>query len=155
MEFDLHSRVQAIPAFTNVQIASNTTTNGLVIDSGPHVAGSSPGGANAPASSGSNGLEYVIQTGTVTDGTYTVSLQESDTGAFAGEETAVVADEILGALPAIEATDDDKCFRVGSIGKKRFQRMRITSAGVTTGARISAVAVLSHVREAAVPDQSL
>ena len=44
----------------------------------------------------------------MTDGTYTPVIEESDTGAFAGEETAVADADLLGteAAAAFAAADD-------------------------------------------------
>lgn len=137
MEFDLHSSVQAVNALDVAAARTDGTDDGNVIDT-----------------LGFESLEYIIQTGTITDGTHTVLLEESDVVTFGGEETVVPAAETLGALPVIVAADDDTVFRVGSVGKKRFQRLSIVTTGATTGGVTSAVAILGHARTKPVADQS-
>lgn len=138
MEFDLHSRIQAAVALDQQTINSATTTDGNAIDTNNF-----------------NGLEYVIFTGTVTAaGTSVVPLlEESDTGAFAGEETPVPAEEILGSVLIDDDADDDKVFRIGSIGKKRYQRLALVSVG-SPNLIVGAVAILSHPRHIPVVEQA-
>lgn len=116
MEKDLHSGLNTLIALDVGDITTNTTTDGNVIDT-----------------IGFEGLDYSIQSGTITDGTYALVLEESDVVTFGGEETVVPTANILGVLTGFILTDDDVTLRVGSIGKKRFQRLSVVSAGTTTG----------------------
>lgn len=136
MEFDLHSRIQAVVALDQQTINSDTVTDGNTIDTLNY-----------------NGLEYAIFTGTITaSGVVAVILEESDTGDFSGEETVVPAEDTLGGPIVFADADDDKVFRIGSIGKKRYQRITLDSDGTTNGA-FSAIAILSHPRHIPVPEQ--
>lgn len=136
MEFDLHSRVDTRNAIPPAALAADT--NGASIDTVDY-----------------NSLEYVIHVGTAfVGGGFDVTLEESDTGAFGGEETAVPADEILGALPSIAIGDANQTFRVGSIGKKRYQRIVLTETGTITAGIIGVTAVLGKARDMPVADQS-
>lgn len=130
-EYDLHSNVKQEVALDAQDITTNTTTNGNVIDT-----------------RGFESLEYIIQSGTITDGAYAFLLEEDDVVGFTSS-SVVPADETLGVLTGFVAADDDTALRVGSIGKKRFQRLSIVSTGTSTGGtKFSSVAVLGHPQSA-------
>jgi len=123
-EFDLHSRVDDRVALTTQVISSNTTTVGEIIDT-----------------KGFESIEFVLQSGTITDGAYAILLEEGDDAALS--DAATLDSELtLGALTGFVAADDDATIRVGSIGKDRYQRVSLVSTGVTTGGTFSAVVVL-------------
>lgn len=129
MEYDLHNNVNGAVALASAIINSNTTTVGEIIDT-----------------AGFDSLEFIIQSGTITDGAYAFLLEEGD-AANLSDAAAVSADETLGDLVGFVAADDDTVKRVGSIGKKRYQRLSIVSTGVTTGVSLmGGVAVQSHAR---------
>ena len=136
MEYDLHSNVQAETAIAPVTIAASTTTAGAIIDT-----------------QGFESLEYLISSGAITDGTYDVTLEEGDDPALA-DAAPVPAANILGALPSFDDTEDNVSKRVGSIGKKRYQRLNLVSAGVTAGGLFSAAGVLGNPKSGAIADQS-
>ena len=115
MEFDLHNSFNGLNALDAAAITTDTTTVGNIIDT-----------------VGFEGLEYYIQSGTITDGAYAFLLEESDDSGMAGA-TAVPTAEVLGDLVGFVAADDDAVKRVGSIGKKRSQRLSIVSTGTTAG----------------------
>ncbi|WND33956.1 hypothetical protein RI578_06465 [Streptomyces sp. BB1-1-1] len=74
----------------------------------------------------------VVNVGTVTDGTHTVVVQDSDDGS----SWAAVADEFLqGAEPAITSANDERVFEVGYVGHRRYLRavVNVTGAPVTGG----------------------
>ena len=136
-EFDLHSNVKQAVALDSQDITSDTTTNGNIIDT-----------------VGFESIEFVIQSGVITDGTYTLLLEEDDVVGFTSS-TVVPADETLGVLTGFVAADDNAAKRVGSIGKKQFQRLSIVSASTTTGAtKFSSVAVLGHPKSAPAAEQA-
>ncbi len=135
MEYDLHSNVKQVVALDSQDITTNTTTDGNIIDT-----------------VGFESLEYFIQSGTITDGTYVFLLEEDDVIGFTSS-TVVPTDETLGVLTGFTDADDDSALRVGSIGKKRFQRLAIVSAGTSTGAtKMSSVAVLGNPQSAPVAE---
>lgn len=72
----------------------------------------------------------LVQTGTITDGTHTIEVQESDDNSTF---TAVADADLQGTEPAIGATDDDKVFEIGYLGAKRYIRVAVTVASATTG----------------------
>lgn len=87
----------------------------------------------------------VVHFGAITDGGWTPSLTESDTGAFGGEETAVAAADLVGAFTEAVAANDDTVQTVGYIGTKRHIQVVVTeSTASTTGAIFSANVVRGH-----------
>ena len=133
MERDLHSNVDDRLAFGPAAISTDTTTAGDIIDT-----------------LGYESLEFIVAMGTITDGAYAFLLHEGD-AANLSDAALVSADETLGALTGFALTDDDSTLRVGSIGKKRYQRLSIVSTATTTGVNMAAaVAVLGHPKVAPV-----
>lgn len=93
----------------------------------------------------------VIYTGTVTDGSHTFQVEDSDDDIT----YAAVADQFLqGAEPTIEATDDDTEFHVGYIGVRRFVRVALTASGGTTGGLFGALIALGEPRRGPVDHTS-
>lgn len=127
MEYDLHSNVNGAIGLAVQNITTNTTTAGAIIDT-----------------AGYESLEWFITSGTITDGAYALVIEEGDDSGLA-DAAAVSADETLGSLTGFVAADDNTVKRVGSIGKKRYQRLSVVSTGVTTGGtNFTATAVLGH-----------
>ncbi len=137
MEFDLHSNVKGVNALDEAAITTDTTTVGNIIDTLDF-----------------ESLEYFIHAGSViTDGAYALLLEEGDDSGLS-DATVVLADETLGALTGFVAADDDAVKRVGSIGKKRYQRLSIVSTSTTTGVdSMSAIAVLGNAKTGPVAEQ--
>lgn len=125
MEYDGHNNIDDQVALDNAAITTDTTTVGNIIDT-----------------AGYNSLEFIITAGAITDGAYALLLEEGDDSGLS--DVAIVPPaETLGALTGFVAADDDTSKRVGSIGKKRYQRLSIVSTGTTTGVdAMSAVAIL-------------
>lgn len=91
--------------------------------------------------SGFHSAEVAFVVGTITDGTHTPSVQESDdNSAF----TAVAAADLIGTLAAL-ATGANQ--RVGYRGTKRYLRAVSTVAGATTGGVYAGVVVRSDARK--------
>jgi len=114
-EYDMHNNVLGEIALAVQDITTNTTTVGAIIDT-----------------AGFESLEYLITSGTITDGVYALLLEEGDDSGLS-DAADVPAANILGSLTGFVAADDDTVKRVGSIGKKRYQRLSIVSTGTTTG----------------------
>jgi|SRR6267142_863177 len=104
-------------------------TNGLAIDTGIF---------------GNNFRDvlFVIHSGTLTDGSYVVTVEESDVSGsgFA----AVGADRLLGSLPTFALTDDNVWNSFGVRPTKRYVRIVVTASGATTGGVLAATAVLGN-----------
>ncbi len=122
---DLHNNQKIEIALNTGAISSNITTNGVIIDM-----------------QGFYAIEFIIQSGNLTDGTYTPLIQEGD-AANLSDAADVVDANLLGteAASAFIATDDNKVKKIGYIGNKRYVRLAIVSSGVTTGGTISALAI--------------
>jgi uncharacterized PurR-regulated membrane protein YhhQ (DUF165 family) len=120
---DLHSNIKTLVALNPGTIAANVATNGAIIDM-----------------KGYRSLEIAILAGTITDGTYTASLQHGDQ-ANLSDAVTVPAGDLLGAAPVILATEDNTVEKFGYRGTKRYVRLVLTSTGVTTGGALAAVAL--------------
>lgn len=128
---DLHNNIKAESAFDTAAISSDTTTAGNVIDM-----------------QGYGAVEFIIQSGTLTDGTYTPLIQEGS-AANLSDASAVADADLLGteAAAALDANDDDTVTKIGYIGNKRYVRLSVVSASTTSGGTISAVAIKSKAAD--------
>lgn len=123
----LYSQSRAVSALAYAVRNSNEATDGIAIDL-------------AAFGNNSQDVTFVVYTATVTDGTHTVTVEESDSS---GEGFAAVpASRVQGTLPAIVAANDDTVFQFGVRPTKRYVRIVVTDASSTTGAGIGAVALL-------------
>ncbi len=98
-----------------------------------------------------NGFEsasILFNFGTVTDGTWTPSVEESDDNVTF---TAAAAGAVLGTLTAVTSANDEAVQKAGYIGGKRYVRAVVTeTAASTTGAKFSALIVRGHPASAPV-----
>lgn len=86
-------------------------------------------------------VAIIVNTGTYTDGSHVITLEESDDDAT---YTDVADTDILGTEPTIDAVGDaDSVFKFGYIGNKRYVRAVTTVAGATSGAAYG-VTVVEH-----------
>jgi hypothetical protein len=113
-------------------VADNTAQVGEIVDS-----------------KGFNSLTYLIATGSLADAdaTFTVLLEDGATANLA--DAAAVADAYLLGTEALSSfifSDDNKCFKLGYIGNKRYTRLTITPGGNASAALLSAVAVLGEAQ---------
>lgn len=124
------------PALNPQAITTDTTTDGTAIDL-----------------KGYHSCLFVIQSATITDGTYTPVIEESSTGDFSGEETAVIDADLTNteANAAFAAADDNECKTIGYIGSERYVRFTITSASTSSGGTLGAVAILGNPEVAPTP----
>jgi len=113
MQYDIGplSNIAALEPFD--AIAANGTTFGPIVDT-----------------LGYEAVLFGCAIGTVTDGTYTVTVQQADDVGFTANVNDVPAAETHGA-PVL--TTSDEIGRISSVGKQRFQRMKYVAAAVTTG----------------------
>lgn len=84
---------------------------------------------------GFDGALVAFVVGTVTDGTHTPKVQESDDDST---YTDVAAADLLGSLSDLASTTNQ---RVGYIGSKRHVRAVLTVSGATVGAQVAALVV--------------
>lgn len=129
---DLHHDCNIVPAYAGGTIATDTNTDGIAVDR-----------------LGFEACEFALYSGTITDGTYDLTVLHSDTDS---SYTAASSDEIVGAAQFVAASDS-VVKRIGYIGNKRYVKLRITSAGTTSGGVFKgAVAVLASPFHAPVAD---
>lgn len=127
---DMFNQVTPKRCISPQSVADNTALVGEIIDR-----------------KGFESLTYLIATGSVGDAgaEFTVLLEEGDVSNLS--DAAAVADvNLLGteALASFIQTDDNKCFKLGYLGTKRYTRLTITPTNNATAALIGAVALLGH-----------
>lgn len=91
------------------------------------------------ANVGSATVHFIV--GTITDGTHTPKVQESDDNSSFSD---VAAADQVGTLAALASNTNQK---VGYIGSKRYIRAVSTVSGATTGGVYAAVVVTGDVRK--------
>jgi hypothetical protein len=127
---DLHNNIHVKRVISPVSVADNTAQVGQIIDR-----------------QGFDSLEYVIATGSLADAdaTFTALLEEGDASNLS-DATAVADTDLLGteALASFIFSDDDKVFKLGYKGHKRYTRLTITPANNASAGLLTAVAVLGH-----------
>lgn len=85
---------------------------------------------------------FVVNSGTLVDGAYAVTVQECDTSG--GSYTAVDSGRLVGSLPAFASTDDGAWKSVGVRPTKRYLQVVVTPTGATSGGPFTATAVLGN-----------
>ncbi len=125
---DLHNNIAPKRVLSPASVADNTAQVGQIIDR-----------------QGFHSLEYVILTGSLADAdaTFTVLLEEGDASNLS--DAAAVADaDLIGteALASFTFAADDKVFKLGYNGNKRYTRLTITPAANASAALLAAVAIL-------------
>ncbi|MCS0808682.1 hypothetical protein NX774_12200 [Massilia agilis] len=125
---DLMNLISPKLAIAPVSVPDNTAQVGQVIDR-----------------QGFDSLTYVIVSGALVDAdaTFTTLLEEGDQANMS--DAAAVADaDLIGteALASFTFADDNKCFKLGYKGAKRYTRLTITPANNASAGLISAIAVL-------------
>ena len=90
------------------------------------------------------GATFVVVTGTITDGTHTISLEHSDDGT---NWSAVSSSDIEGTAPQIGSTDDNKTFKFRYNGGKRYVRAKTTVSGATNGGIYGITALVARRKQ--------
>ena len=121
--FDSKNNFAARNALNIAAITTNTTTNGVEIDT-----------------LGFGSLTFVIETGARTDGTITPVIQESDvSGSYSG---SVSTDFLIGTTAAAALSAAQSRSTIGYVGKRRYVRLQLVSTAVTSGLTAGATAIL-------------
>lgn len=120
-----YNTVLVRPAVT-VATRTNGTANGLAVDT------QYLGGAF-------RGVLFVVQSGTMTDGSVAVTMEDSPDGTT---WTAVNAAFRQGSLPTIAAANDDTVYEIGYSGTQRYVRLVFVTSGATSGGTFGATAIL-------------
>lgn len=125
---DLKNDISALVAFNFQQITTDTTTAGNILDM-----------------QGYQGLTFITQAGTITDGIYTPLIQHGDESNLS--DAANVADAQLIGTEALAVVDaSNEITRLGYIGYKRYVRLSIVSTSTSSGGYVGAVAIRSSAR---------
>jgi hypothetical protein len=96
---------------------------------------------------GYNHLEFVFQTGVLTDGTWTTQEFGSNDSGMAGEVALTSSTGLISADLSEAITDDSVCKRQGvDVNKAGFQyyRQKATQAAATTGGFVAGLAILAN-----------
>lgn len=109
-------------------VRTNGTVNGTTVDT-------VTGGTSFRAAM------LIVLTGTMTDGTAAVKLQDSDDGSTWAD---VAADQVQGSAISIPSTGDDSVFEQGYLGSRRYLRAVVTTSGATSGGTLGAVILLGQ-----------
>ena len=118
-----------VKALAIAAITTDTTTNGIAVDTGLY-------------SNNFRDVTFVVLSGTLTDGAYAITVEESDSsGSGYG---AVAADRVLGSLPSYTDSDDATLKSFGVRPTKRYVRLVVTSTSTSSGGTMSAVAYMSN-----------
>ena len=125
----LYNKVLARLSLPVALRSANTTVNGTAVDRADPTGGYD----------GFNSAMAVVVTGTITDGTHTVTVQDSDDGSTGW---AAAAAEYTQGAAVIASTDDNTVLEIGYTGSKRYLRLSVTTAGATTGGTFGGVIVL-------------
>jgi hypothetical protein len=132
---DLYNLVLTKVALNTQAITTNTTTNGVIIDT-----------------LGFESVTFAIQSGTITDGTYTPTIFESDDSGLSGsnavDSSFLIPTDGTALSGAVfsGAADSNKSKRFGYVGHKRYVRISEASTGVTSGGTFSAQVILSNAK---------
>ena len=104
---------------------------------------------------GYEAAEFVILTGGLADAdaTFTTLLEHGDAANLSDAATPG-AESLLGtaALASFTFADDDKVFKIGYRGPKRYARVTVTPAANTGNAFVAGVWVLGHPRNRPTPN---
>lgn len=126
MRKSLYHDTKHVNGMTSAAISSNTATNGATVDLAQTTGGDW------------RTCLFLVIGGTITDGTYTLSLEDSDNGSAWAAVTG--NDKVIGPSSTITATGGTA--EIEYTGNRRYCRVVVTSTSVTTGGAISARAVL-------------
>lgn len=133
---DIHNNLEAVIALNTAAIVSDTTTAGEIIDMQDR-----------------DGCEFVVQSGVITDGTYTILIESGDV-ANLSDAVAVSDTYLLGTegafgtpigSPLTGVSNEINKVGVKAHHGKRYVRLSIVSTGTSTGGTMGAIAMLGNM----------
>jgi hypothetical protein len=95
-------------------------------------------------SGGTQEAVLLVSTGTITDGSHAITVQESADGSTGWANVAAAS--LQGSLPTVVAANDDTMFEVGVRPTQRYLRAVATSTGSTTGGVFGCAFILGRPR---------
>lgn len=135
---DMLNQIEIKRCISPVSVSDNTAQTGQIIDRANY-----------------ESLTYVIACGSIADAdaTFAVTITESDDSGMSGA-TAVAAADLIGttALASFQFDSDNKCFKLGYKGSKRYTQVTITPTNNASAALMSAVAILGFPAAAPTPN---
>lgn len=135
---DLHNNIESRPsANPAAAITGNATVNEATINR-----------------DGYESIEWVIQSGVITDGQFAYQVWAGDASNMS-DEAQVTAPELLGTAPTFVATtDNNKSKKVGYCGPKQYARLKRVQSGATSGGFMASQAILGRPKNAPTPSQA-
>lgn len=138
MKFDIVNDLDVKRALSPVSVADNTAQVTQILDM-----------------KGCHAAALIIATGSLADAdaTFTVLLEEGDESDLS-DNTAVADADMIGteALASFDFADDNKVFKLGYIGSKRYVRATITPANNASAGLLAAVWLRGHLENAPAPN---
>lgn len=134
MTQDLYSKLEPVIAVNTQTISNSSTVAGNEIDT-----------------QGYQGMIITLQTGTLSDGTYTLLIQDKDEG---GSYADVSDTYLLGTEAGTALTGSNKVSSIGYIGQKRYVKVSIVASGLSSGGVVGAIANLGFADVEATPKAS-
>ena len=132
MKFDLHNMLDMKRALSPVSVADNTTQTTQTLDL-----------------QGCYAAELAVLTGSLGDAgaEFTLTMYEGDL-ANMSDEAAVADADLIGteALASFIQSDDDKVYKIGYKGNKRYIRAKIVPTNNATAALLAAVWLMKRER---------
>lgn len=136
MRRSLYPSGKAVKALSVTAISEDGATNGDSVDRYQ---------ASGNRGSFHGGVVFVALAGTVTDGTYTLSVEDSDNGS----DWAAASDyDVQGGAAVLSASNT--VAELGYNGTKRYCRLVVTADDTDTGGSVGAVAYLEGGQKRAV-----
>lgn len=126
MQFDSANNLKPTTGLNTAAISSNTTTNGVIIDT-----------------QGYGALTFIMNVGARTDGTYTMSVTHGDDSGLS-DGAAPDASDLVGTLASTAVSAAQTQSKLGYVGNKRYVRVSVVSTSVTSGATVGALAILGR-----------
>ena len=127
---DLHNNIDVRRAISPASVSDNTAQVSEIIDT-----------------QGYGSLEFVIAAGSLADADATfTALVEHGSASNLSDAAAVDDIQLLGteAQASFTYADDNKVFKIGYTGGKRYVRLTVTPANNASAALLSAVAILGN-----------
>lgn len=125
--YDQKTSLKALKALNIASIATSTTTAGSSIDT-----------------KGFESLTLFVELGARTDGTFLPLVQDSDDNSTFAD---VVDTFLIGTEAEASLNTANTVKSIGYVGKKRYVKLSIVSSAVTSGATVSATAILSNANK--------
>ena len=122
--YEQKTSLKALKALNIASIATSTTTAGSSIDT-----------------KGFESLTLFVELGARTDGTFLPLVQDSDDNSTFAD---VVDTFLIGTEAEASLNTANTVKSIGYVGKKRYVKLSIVSSAVTSGATVSATAILSN-----------